>query len=182
MGAFTSALAAVGVGMKVVGGLKASKDAQETAEYNAAVYQQQAQSIDVKKKISNQSWDRLIKQLGGQLTTAVASSGYDYSGSFLDVANDRMTQAYLDKNMENYNLELAKSQSLSAADEAQRAGAAKRSAAFWNAGGTLLTEGNAWYSKYGKTDMGGGGTSQLGNIYGPGTPSGVTDQGTWSKF
>ena len=149
MGAFTTALAVAGTAMKVVGGIKAGNDAKEAADYNAAVYQQQAASIDVKKKISNQSWDRLIKQLGGQITSAVASSGYNYSGSFLDVANDRMTQAYLDKNMENYNLELSKSQALSASVEAERAGAAARSAAFWNAGGTLLTEGASLYSKYG---------------------------------
>jgi hypothetical protein len=151
MGAFTSALAAVGIGMQAVGTIKAGQDAQAAAEYNAATYRAQADAIDIKKQISEQSWDRLIKQLDGQSTVAVASSGYDYSGSFLEVVNDRMTQAYLDKNIESYNLELAKSQSLSAADEAIRKGKAARSAALWSAGGSLLTQGNEWYSKYGGT-------------------------------
>lgn len=151
MGAFTSALLAAGTVMKVVGGIKAGQDAQQAAEYNAAVYRQQAEAIDVKKNISRQRWDRVIDQLGGKLTTAVASSGYDYSGSFLSVISDRLTEAQLDKQMENYNLELSKSQSLSAADEAQAAGSRARTAALWGAGGTILTEGNDWYSKYGRS-------------------------------
>jgi hypothetical protein len=158
---------AVGTGMKVAGQIKAGQDAQAAAEYNAAVYQQQASAIDVKKKISNQSWDRIIDQLGGQLTTAVASSGYDYSGSFLEVVNDRMTQAFLDKQIDNYNLELSKSQALSASEETLRAGSRARTASLFQAGGTLLTEGNEWYSKYGRSD-----TNPTGNYPGK-TPAGV---------
>ena len=151
MGAFTSALMLAGTAMSAYGQIKAGQDAQAAAEYNAAVYRQQAEAIDVKKGISNKRWDRVINQLGGKLTTAVASSGYDYSGSFLEVINDRMTEAYLDKQMENYNLELSKTQSLSAATEAQRTGAAARTASLFSAGGTILTEGNEWYSKYGRS-------------------------------
>ena len=106
MGAFTTALLAAGTAMKVIGGIKAGQDAQAAAEYNAAVYEQQANAIDVKKGISNQRWDRIIDQLGGKITSAVASSGYDYSGSFLTKANDLMTEAFLDKQIDNYNLEL----------------------------------------------------------------------------
>jgi len=151
MGAFTTALLAAGTVMKVVGGIKAGQDAQAAAEYNAAVYRQQSEAIDVKKRISGKRWDRVIRQLGGKLTSAVASSGYDYAGSFLKVINDRMTEAYLDKQVENYNLELSKSQSLSAAEEAQRAGSRARTASLFDAGGTILTEGNEWYSKYGRS-------------------------------
>ncbi len=152
MGAFTSALLAAGTAMKVVGGIKAGQDAQAAAEYNAAIYEQQAAAIDVKKRISNQRWDRILDQFGGKLTSAVASSGYDYSGSFLAVINDRMTEAYLDKQIDNYNLELEKSGKLSAADESRRSGSAARTASLFAAGGTILTEGNDWYSKYGRSD------------------------------
>jgi hypothetical protein len=153
MGAFTTALLAAGTVLKVVGQVKAGQDAQAAAEYNAQVLRNTAASIDVKKRISNKRWDRLINQLGGKLTVAVASSGYDYSGSFLARINDVMTEAYLDKQIENYNLELSKSQSLSAADEAERAGARARTASLFQAGGTILTEGNEWYSKYGRSDL-----------------------------
>lgn len=152
MGGFTSALLAAGTAMKVIGGIKAGKDAQAAAEYNAAVYEQQAQAIDVKKKISNERWDRVIKHFGGELTSAVASSGYDYSGSFLAVVNDRMTEAFLDKQIDNYNLELEKSGKVSSASESRRTGSRLRTASLFEAGGTILTEGNEWYSKYGRSD------------------------------
>ena len=145
MGAFTTALLAAGTAMKVIGGIKAGNDAYASAQYNNAVYQQQAEAIDVKKKISNQNWDRLIRKLGGKMTSAVASSGYDYSGSFISYISDQITEAQLDKQIENYNLELSKSQSLSAGEEALRTGAAKRTAALFTAGGTILTEGNTLY-------------------------------------
>ena len=90
----------------------------------------------------------MIRQLSGKTVSAVAASGYDLSGSFLTVMNDRLTQANLDKQTELYNLEVSKSQSLSAADEAQRAGARARTTAMIGAGSTLLTAGNEWYSKY----------------------------------
>ena len=148
MGAFTSALALAGIGMSVYGQYKSGQDSYAAGQYNQAVYQQQASVIDVKKGISRQQWDRMIRQLSGKTVSAVAASGYDLSGSFLTVMNDRLTQANLDKQTELYNLEVSKSISLSAADEAQREGARKRTSSLIGAGSTLLTEGNEWYSKY----------------------------------
>ena len=148
MGAFTSALMLAGIGLQVAGQYKSGQDAYAAGQYNKAVYEQQAQVIDVKKGISRQQWDRLIRQLSGKTVSAVAASGYDLSGSFLTVLNDRLTQANLDKQTELYNLEVSKSQSLSAADEATRAGARARTTALIGAGATLLTSGNEWYSKY----------------------------------
>lgn len=149
MAGFTSMLMAAGIGLSVYGQYKQGQDAYAAAQYNKSIYEQQAAIIDVKKGITKQQWDRLIKQLEGKTVSAVASSGYDLSGSFLTVMNDRLTQAQLDKQVELYNLEVSKSQSLSAAEEAQREGARKRTAALIGAGATLLTEGSKWYSMYG---------------------------------
>jgi len=179
MGAFTAALLAAGTAMKVIGGIKAGNDAQAAAEYNAAVLEEKAASIDVKKKISNERWGKVIDQFGGELTVAVASSGYDYSGSFLSHINRVMTEAQLDKQIDNYNLELEKHQALSGAGEQRRAGSAAKSAALWGAAGTALTEGNEWYSKYGQA---GSATTPGVGGYGINTPKGVRNMGTWSKF
>lgn len=149
MGAFTSVLMAAGIGMQVYGQYKEGQDAYATAQYNAGVMKQQADIIDVKKKISKHDWERTIDQLEGKTVSAVASSGYDLSGSFLTVMSDRLTQAQLDKQTEMYNLEVSKSQSLSAADNAVRAGKAARTSSLFNAGATLLTEGNEWWDRYG---------------------------------
>jgi len=149
MGAFTSMLALAAVGTQAYGQYKSGQDAQAAADYNAAIYQQQAQVIDVKKGITRQQYDRSIRKLEGASVTAIASSGYDFSGSFLEVMNDNLTQAQLDKQISIYNLDVEKSQALSAASESQRAGSRARSAANIGALSTVLTGGNEWYSKYG---------------------------------
>lgn len=149
MGAFTSALALAGIGLTAYGQYKQGQDAAAAAQYNAAIYEQQSEVLDVKKKLTAEEYDRLIRKLRGSQVTAVAASGYDLSGSFLEVMNDALTQAQLDKQVELYNLEVEKRQALSAAEESRRAGSAARSLATIKAASTILTEGNEWYSKYG---------------------------------
>jgi hypothetical protein len=149
MGAFTSILAAGAIGLQAYGQYKSGQDAQAAADYNAAIYQQQSQVIEVKKGITKQQYDRMIRKLQGASVTAIASSGFDMSGSFLEVMNDNLTQAQLDKQIEIYNLDVEKSFALSSADEARRAGARARSAANIGAITTILTGGNKWYQEYG---------------------------------
>jgi len=149
MGAFTSALALAGVGLQAYGQYKSGQDAAAAAQYNSAIYQQQSEVIEVKKGLTRQEYDRMIKKLQGASVTAIASSGYDMSGSFLEVMNDNLTQAQLDKQKAIYNLEVEKLQAGSAAEESLRAGDRARTSSNIGSVATLLTEGNEWYSKYG---------------------------------
>jgi len=149
MGAFTSALALAGVGMQAYGQYRSGQDAAAAAQYNAAIYQQQSEVIEVKKGLTRQEYDRMIRKLEGASVTAIASSGYDFSGSFLEVMNDNLTQAQLDKQKAIYNLDVEKLQAQSAASESIRSGDRARTSANINSVATLLTEGNEWYSKYG---------------------------------
>ena len=149
MGAFTSVLMAAGIGMQAVGQYKSGQDARAAADYNAAIYQQQASAIEVKKGLTREQWDRSIRKLEGAQISAVASSGHDMSGSFLAVMNDSLTQAYLDKNTEIYNLNVEKSLAMSGASESTRAGVRYAQTGSIKAVSTLLTEGNDWYAKYG---------------------------------
>jgi len=149
MAGFTASLAAVGIGMQVFGQYQSGVDQRAAAEYNSAIYRQQASVIEVKKGLTADQYDRVIKKLKGSQVTAVASSGYDMSGSFLEVMNDSLTQAYLDKNTEMYNLEVEKRMALSGASESQRAGFRAGQTAAIKATSSLLTQGNDWYSKYG---------------------------------
>jgi hypothetical protein len=149
MGAFTSALALAGVGLQAYGQYKSGQDAYAAAQYNAAIFQQQSEVLDVKKGITREQYDRMIRKLEGASVTAIAASGYDFSGSFLEFMNDTLTQAQLDKQLELYNLEVEKRQAISAADESRRSGTTARTSANIQSVATLLTEGNEWYSKYG---------------------------------
>ena len=177
MGAFTSALALAGIGMQAYGQYKSGQDAASAAAYNASVYQQQASVIETKKGLTRQQFDRMINKLAGAQTVAIAGSGRDLSGSALEVMNDALTQAYLDKQIEIYNLDIQKNSALSASQEELRAGQAAKTSGMISAGATILTGGNAWYSKYGSQPAipGQGG-------YGADTPAGVTNRRTWSEL
>ena len=149
MGAFTSILAAAGVGMQAYGMIKSGQDAASAAAYNANLYNQQAAIIETRKGLTREEYDRMIDRLEGETIVAVASSGYDLSGSFLEVMNDTLTQANLDKQKAVYNLEVEKSQARSSAEAASRQGRIVQTVANIGALATVLTEGNEWYSKYG---------------------------------
>lgn len=146
MGAFTSAL---GLGMSAYGMMKQGADAKVASEYNANVYNAQANMIDDKKVLAGQEHDRAIRHLEGATTVAVAGSGYDMSGSFLEVMNDTLTQAYLDKEKELYNLEVEKTLAKSSASESRRQGDNASTASNIGATSTLLTDGSKWYQQYG---------------------------------
>lgn len=149
MGGFTSLLAAAGIGLQVYGQYRAGQDAAAAAAYNAAIFQQEAAVVETKKGLTEAQYNRLIRKLEGETVTAVAASGYDLSGSFLEVMNDSLTQANLDKQTELYNLEVEKAFKRSAAEEATRAGRRYVRTANVQAASTLLTQGNEWYQKYG---------------------------------
>jgi hypothetical protein len=155
MGAFTSMLAAAGIGMQAYGMYRSGQDAYAAGAYNQQIYEQQAQIIDVKKGITKAQYDRMIKRLSGETIVATASSGYDMTGSFLEVYNDNMTQAFLERDTELYNLEVDKFMAKSAGAESLRAGERARRTANISAASSLLVQGNEWYQKYGgfgKTD------------------------------
>ena len=149
MAGFTAALTAASIGMQVYGKVKAGQDAKSAADYNAAVYKQQAQVIDIKKDLTSQQYDRAIKQLNGATVVAVAGQNRDLTGSALYVLEDNMTQIHLDKSTELWNLEIDKTRALSSATEYETSGKRARSSAYIDAGSTLLTQGNDWYQKYG---------------------------------
>ncbi len=150
MGAYTTAiLAASGVAMQVYGQYQQGQDAQQAADYNAAVYKQQSQVIDVKKDITAEQFDRASDRLRGATVNAIQSSGYDLSGSKLHVLNDNLAQVEWDKSIELYNLEIDRTRAISSANEYTARGQREARSSTIQAGATLLTTGNDWYQSYG---------------------------------
>ena len=146
---FTAALAATAVGLQVYGQVKQGQDAKAAADYNALVYRQQAQVIDVRKSITAEQYDRTIDQLRGSTTVAISGQGRDLSGSALHVLNDNLTQAQMDKQIEIYNLEVDRSRAISTSKEYSITGERELGTSRVKAASSLLTGGNDWYQKYG---------------------------------
>ena len=77
-------------------------------EYNAQVYEQQAEMIAQKQKLEAHQWNRKISQIQAATVARTAGKGFGMSGSPLAVMVDNETQLQLDKATGQYNLEIQK--------------------------------------------------------------------------
>ena len=142
-------LSAVGTGMQVQGQYQSGQDIQAAAGYNASLFEQTAQISADKQSLTNEKFARLYRHLQGSSIATVAGSGYDLSGSFLEVINDSLTQMELDRQIAIYGLEVEQSQAMSSASEARFQGDVAARSGNMSALNTILTQGNDWYQKYG---------------------------------
>jgi len=149
MGAFTSALLAGSTALNIFGQFKEGQQAQEAANFNAAIYQQNRQIIDINKELTKSQFDRAIKFLKGKTVAATAAAGIDFSGSALEVFNDNVTQAELQKQQALFDLEVSGIRATDAAEESRRAGIRVSSAATTGALTSILTEGNDFFQRFG---------------------------------
>lgn len=148
MGFATAAMVGLGflqAGTSLMGGITRSREIEAQAEYNAKVYEQQAKMIDEQKKLEAYQYDRRIRRARGTNVARVAKAGLMLSGSPLAVMIDTETQMLLDKAIGQYNLEVEKRYTLSAAEESRRRGDVASRTAFWggytNAFTSMLTTG-----------------------------------------
>lgn len=128
MGVETALLAGtVGLGaFQAVGQAKAgqqqAKAVQRQGEYNAQVYEQQAQMVLEQKKISEQQFLRNRKRAAGSIVAGAAGKGLRFSGSPLAIAADVETQLGFDKAIEDYNLDVERNRALSGASYSRETG------------------------------------------------------------
>src|SRR3990167_5965390 len=86
-----------------VGTLVEGKQQKNMAEYNAKIYEQQAQAERSSAALLAEQKNRLIKSQLGKQTALYGKSGVKMSGSPLEVMLDSMTNANLDLAIDKYN-------------------------------------------------------------------------------
>lgn len=122
-----------------------AKELGRVGEYNAQVYEQQANMILEQKKLQEYQTNRAIGRARGSMITATAGAGLNFSGSPMAIAIDNETQMLLDQAIGNYNLDVQRNYALSAARESRYAAGQQarlvRSTANTNAFTTLLNSG-----------------------------------------
>jgi hypothetical protein len=96
--------------------------AKRVGEYNAQVYEQQAEMIAQKKKLEEFQYNRKISQTNAAVMARSAGKGFGISGSPLAVMVDNETQLQLDKSIGQYNLEVERRYATSSAANARYAG------------------------------------------------------------
>jgi hypothetical protein len=127
MGIETAIIGAAIVGMgalKASGEAKAGKQAGNAqadailrqSEYNAQIYDQQAQMVLEQKKIKDQQFLRQRKRTEGSIIAGAAGRGFMFSGTPLAVLADTEAQMGFDQAIEQYNLDVNRNYLLSSAN------------------------------------------------------------------
>lgn len=115
---------------------------QRQGEFNAQVYEQQAQMVLEKKKINEAQYLRNKKRASGSIVAGAAGKGFQFSGSPLAVLTDVETQLGFDRDIENYNLDVERNFALSGASFQRETGrqqaALSRATGYSNAFSTIL--------------------------------------------
>lgn len=130
---------------QAMGGQAQAKGIQRQAEYNAQIYEQQAEMIKEKKKISDYQFLRDSARVRGKITSQTAGKGLLMSGSPLAILADTESQMQFDKAIGDYNLDIEKNYALSGASYMRQSGAAQarlaRFSGYTNAFSTILNTG-----------------------------------------
>lgn len=180
MGIETAAIIGLGAATattQVMAGRQQAKGIQRQAEYNAQVYEQQAEMIQQKKKIEEYQYNRQIAKMRGAVTARAAGRGLLLSGSPLAILIDNETQMRFDQAIGEYNLDVQRNYALSGAEFYRTEGKEKarlaRMQGYTNAFSTLLnTAGSAALLNYGGGDPTKGGKyltgkrEKIGSYYG----------------
>lgn len=140
-GAFSAATQIAGAGAQ-------SKGIQRQAEYNAQIYEQQAEMIQQKKKISEYQFNRNAAAIRGSIVAKTAGKGFNLGGSPLAILIDNESQMQFDKAIGDYNLDIERNFALSGATNTRQTGAMQsrlaRFSGYTNAFSTVLNTGAAY--------------------------------------
>lgn len=119
MGVVAATTVAVAGGASAISSIQAgkaeAKSARYQGEYNAKVYEQQAEMIAQQQKLQEHQANREAARFRGATIARIGKSGLLPSGSPLAVMIDNETQMELDKMIGRYNLDVERNYALSGA-------------------------------------------------------------------
>ncbi len=129
--------------------------AYQQSQYNAGIYEQQAEMVKAKKKIHDYQFNRQMGRADSAIIAQTAGKGLLFSGSPLAVLADNKSQMLFDKAIDDYNLDIEKYYALSGAqyqrmagtsalNQANEAARVSRSAGYTNAFSTILSAGSSY--------------------------------------
>ena len=119
--------------MSFVFDIAAGKQANALGKYNqsvqnrnALVREQEAEAIKKQTEFDVARFDQQFEQLVGQTKVAVAKSGVERSGSALNISRYNAEQAEIQKDVMDYNSQVAQSQKMEQANFARMQGVIAR--------------------------------------------------------
>ena len=141
-------LAIIGAGMAAYGSYQEGEARQQQSEYNAQVYEQEAQIAATNKRLSADRSERAKRQLAGKAMANVGASGLAYDGSFVDVMRDSLTQIEIDEEIDADNFSTEIKRGFSSAANSRERGKDYSSAGKTAAAATLITSSANIYGNY----------------------------------
>lgn len=148
MAATTAALIGLGAATattQVMSSRQQSKALERQGDYNAQVYEQQAEMIKQQQKIQDYQYTREAARLRGAQKARTAGAGLLLSGSPLAMMVDSDTQLRLDKAIGDYNMNIQQNYAKSGANyyrtSASEQAKLARTQGYGNAFATMLQTG-----------------------------------------
>lgn len=146
----TSALLMAGgafsAGSSIIGANQQAKAIQKQAEYNAQVYDQQAEMIKQKKKIQDVQFLRQSAFHRSSIIAKTAGKGLLIGGSPLAILADNESQMLFEKAIADYNLDIERNYAFSGANYMRETGRAQSRLSsypgYGNAFSTILNTGS----------------------------------------
>lgn len=140
-----------------IGLFQQARGEEQIGDYNAAIYEQQAQAVRANNKLLAYQKRRQIEATLGTQVARAGSSGLRYSGNPIDIALSSLTNANLDLAIDKYNTEV-KARGLQSSAAMSRFEASQQSRlTYAKAGMSLLDTAYNQYKSY--QEIGGGGKS-----------------------
>lgn len=123
VGSLMLAGGAMSASSSIMGANAQSKAIKKQTEYNAQVYEQQAEMVKRQKQIQDYQFLRSSNAVRGAITSRTAGKGLMLSGSPLAILADTESQMLFDKAIEDYNLDVQANYADSAAKYQRTSGA-----------------------------------------------------------
>lgn len=108
-------LGAISAISSIKAGNEQSKSLKRQGEYNAMVYEQQAEMVAQQAKMQEYKDNRNAAKIRGATIAAAGKNGFNMGGSPLAILVDNETQLQLDKNIGQYNYGVQRSNLLTTA-------------------------------------------------------------------
>ena len=131
---------------------------QAVANRNAQVAEQEAERLEQQLEFDLARFDQQFAQLQGQTKTRILKSGAELSGSGLRILRSNSEQAEIQKDVMNYNSQVAQSQKIEEANFARIQGTMARNRARMQALGYIASAGSSLLTNFGNP-YGGGNTN-----------------------
>jgi len=158
MAATMAVVGLVGGGLKAFGQFQQGQTAEDVAESNAQILDDQADIIKQGAKLDEFRKRKQLKQFVGTQTASHAKSGVEFTGSPLDVIQDTVANAELEISIGKFNSEVASRRKKSEAGRTRFAGEAAGKAGTIGALSTVLSSAGDFAGKFT-----GGGSSKIGS-------------------